>query len=139
MRNDKVCAHLQYSMCKALGIEMTDEWYTHTHTHTHKPVCEHEDVTVIWNQGVTVSASRPDIVIKNIKQKPAHSNVRQKKAEKKLKYKSLGIEIQRMWNMKCTIVLVIPVATGMLTKGFKKNMEDVTGKHPIDSLQKQQY
>jgi hypothetical protein len=31
--HDKVCAHLHYSICKALDNEMTDEWYTHTHTH----------------------------------------------------------------------------------------------------------
>jgi len=37
---------------------------------------------------------------------PAYRNVVQKEAEKKLKYNSLCIEIQRMWNMKlydCTI------------------------------------
>jgi hypothetical protein len=48
MRHNKVGAHLHYSICKALGIETTDKWYTHTT----KPVCEHEDVTVLWNQGV---------------------------------------------------------------------------------------
>jgi hypothetical protein len=35
MRHDKVCAHLHYLICKALGIETKDKWYTHTHTHTH--------------------------------------------------------------------------------------------------------
>ena len=30
MRHDKVCTHLHYSICKALGIETTDKWYTHT-------------------------------------------------------------------------------------------------------------
>jgi len=30
-----------------------------------------------------------------------------KEVEKKLKYKSLCVEIQRMWNLKCTIVPVI--------------------------------
>jgi hypothetical protein len=30
MRHDKVCAHLHYSICKALGIEMTHKWYTQT-------------------------------------------------------------------------------------------------------------
>jgi len=26
MRHDKVCTHLHYSICKALGIETTDKW-----------------------------------------------------------------------------------------------------------------
>ena len=73
-----------------------------------------------WNQAVhtdrEVTANRPDIIIKNKKEKtctlidvaiPADRNVVQKEAEKKLKYKSLCIEIQRMWNMKCSIIPVI--------------------------------
>jgi len=32
MRHDKVCTHLYYSICKALGIETTDKWYTHVQT-----------------------------------------------------------------------------------------------------------
>jgi hypothetical protein len=28
--------------------------YKHTNTHTHKPVCEHEDFTVIWNLNARV-------------------------------------------------------------------------------------
>ena len=99
----KICTHLHYSICKALGIETTNKWYTHMP----KPVCEVGDVTVLWNQAVhtdrEVTANRPDIIIKNNKEKtctlidvaiPADRNVVQKEAEKKLKYKSLCIEIQ---------------------------------------------
>ena len=59
----------------------------------------------MWNQAVQrdreVTANRPDIIIKNTKEKtrtpidvaiPADRNVVQKEAEKKLKYKSLCIE-----------------------------------------------
>jgi len=52
----------------------------------------------------------------------------QKVAEKRLKYKSLCIEMQQMWNMKC---MMIPVIIG-----FKKNLEAIPGKHSVDSLQK---
>jgi hypothetical protein len=58
-------------------------------------------ITVLWNQAVNkdreVKANRPDIIIKNKKEKtckmidvaiPADRNVVQKEAEKKLKYKS---------------------------------------------------
>ena len=88
---------------------------------------EEGDVTVLWNQEVhtdrEVAANRPDIIIKNKKEKtctlidvaiPADRNVVQKEAEKKLKYKSLYIEIQRMWNLKCTIIPIITGATGIV-------------------------
>ena len=59
-----------------------------------------------------------------------------KGSEKKLKYKILGIEIQRIWNLKCTIVPVITGATGIVTRSLRKNLEDIPGKHSMDSLQK---
>jgi len=90
---------------------------------------EEGDVTVLWNQAVhtdrEVTANRPDIIIKNKKRENMHTDrcgntCRQKccakEAEKKFKYKSLCIEIQQMWNLKCTIVPVIIGATGILTR-----------------------
>jgi hypothetical protein len=65
-----------------------------------------------------------------------HIDVVQKEAEKKLKYKSLCIDMQRMWNLKCTIVPVIIGATGIVTRSLRENLETVPGKHSIDSLQK---
>jgi len=56
---------------------------------------------------------------------PADRNVVQKEAKKKLKYKSLGIEIQRMWNLKRTIVPVITGATGIIMRSLRKNLEDI--------------
>ena len=60
-----------------------------------KPVCEKGDVTVLWNQAVhvdrEVTANRPDVIIKNKKEKkctlidvaiPADRNVVQKEAER---------------------------------------------------------
>ena len=64
------------SLC--CGIKQYTQTHTHTHTHTE------------------VTANRPDIIIKNKKEKtctlidvaiPADRNVVQKEAEKKLKYK----------------------------------------------------
>jgi hypothetical protein len=87
----------------------------------------------------------PDIIIKNNKGKtctlidvaiPADRNVVQKEAEKKLKYKNLCIEIQRMCNLKCMIIPVIIGATGVVTRSLRKNLEAVPGKDSIDSLQK---
>jgi len=67
---------------------------------------------------------------------PADRNVVQNEAEKKLKYKSLCIEIQRICNLKCMIIPVIIGATGKVTRSLRRNLEAVPGKHSIDSLQK---
>jgi len=85
-------------------------------------VYEEGGIIVLWNQAVYTNreftANRPDIIIKNKKEKkctlldvaiPADRNVVQKEAEKKLKYKSLCIEIKRLWNLKC---MVVPGETG---------------------------
>ena len=113
-----------------------------------KPVCEEGDVTVLWNQAVHTdrefTAYRSDIIIKNKKEKTstiidvaiiADRNAVQKEAEKNLKYKSLCVEIQRMWNLKCTIVPVIIGAIGIVTRSLRKNLEVIPGNHSIDSLQ----
>jgi hypothetical protein len=54
---------------KILGTETTENWYSHIP----KSVCEHEDVTVLWNQGVKtdreVLANRSATEIKNKKDK----------------------------------------------------------------------
>jgi uncharacterized protein (DUF1499 family) len=78
----------------------------------------------LWNQAIQtdrqVLENRPDIIIKNMKDKicllidvaiPSDRNVIQMESEKKLKYKNLSIEIQRMWNMKCFAIPVIIGAT----------------------------
>jgi hypothetical protein len=111
-------------------------------------VYEERDVTVLWNHAVytdrEVTANRLDITMKDKKEEsctlidvaiPADRNVVQKEAEKKLKYKNLGIEIQRMWNLECTVIPVIIGATGVVTGSLREHLEAVSGKHLIDSLQ----
>jgi hypothetical protein len=87
-------------------------------------------------------ANRPDIIIKNKKDKtcllidvaiPSDKNVMQKEAENKLKYKNLSIEIQRMWNMQCFVIPVIIGATGIVSKSLQKYLETIPGQHSIDS------
>jgi hypothetical protein len=67
---------------------------------------------------------------------PSDRNVTHKEAEKKLKYKNLCIEIQRMWNMKCSVMSVVIGAIGTVIRGLRKYLEEIPGKHYIDSLKK---
>ena len=63
-------------------------------------------------------------------------NVITKEAEKIPKYKDLTIEIQRMWNVKTKVIPVITVATGTISKSFRKYVSNIPGKHKVKELQK---
>jgi hypothetical protein len=65
----------------------------------------------------------------------AARNVMQKGAENKVKYHSLCIKIERIWNMKCMIIPVIIGATRIVTKGLKKNLQAMPEKLSLGSLQ----
>jgi hypothetical protein len=67
---------------------------------------------------------------------PAGGNVMQKEVEKKLKYKRLCIEIQRVWNIKCVTIPAVTGATGIVTKALEKHLEAIPGKHSVYSPQK---
>jgi len=62
-------------------------------------------------------------------------NVIKKKAEKILKYKDLTIEIQSMWNVKAKVIPVIIGANGTISKSFRKDTSNITGKHEVKELQ----
>jgi hypothetical protein len=67
---------------------------------------------------------------------PGDRNVIKKEAEKILKYKYLTTEIQRMWNVKIRVILVIIGTTGTISKSFRKYVSTVPGNHDIRELQK---
>ena len=113
------------------------------------PVCEKGDVTVLWNEAVhtdrEVTANRPVIRIKNKKEKTcelvdvairADINVLQKETEKKLKYKSLCIEIKRIMEPEMYDCTSNNWSYWNSNERLKENLKAVPGKHSIDSLQK---
>ena len=59
-----------------------------------------------------------------------------KEAENILKYKDLTIEIQRMWNVKTTVIPVIIGATGTISQVFRKYVRNIPGNHEVKELQK---
>jgi hypothetical protein len=65
-----------------------------------------------------------------------HRNVIKKEAEKILYYKYLTIEIQRMWNIKTSVIPIRIGATGTISKSFRKYVSSNPGKHEVRELQK---
>lgn len=144
-RHDAVGSHLHWNICKHYNIDTCEKWYEHKPD----PVTESADVTIIWNTQIQtdrcVPANKPDIIIKNKKEKtciiidvaiPSDYNIVQKEAEKRTKYKNLAIETQRMWGMKTRVVPIIIGATGTISKSAAKAISEIPGRHNLSALQK---
>jgi hypothetical protein len=143
-----VCAQLHFNICKETGIKLNKK---HRYEHVPKSVetSQGGKVTILWNQQVqtdrTIPNNKPDITILDNEKRtcmlidvaiPGDRNVIKKKAEKISKYKDLAIEIQRMWNVKTSVIPVVIEATGTISKSFKKYMSNIPGNHEVKELQK---
>ena len=100
-------AHMHRKICKEFGIEVKERWYEHEP----KTVIENDSVTILWEMSLhtdrTIAANRPDIVLKNKKDKtcllihmtiPLDTSTSVKTTEKLTKHKDLEIEVDRMWH-----------------------------------------
>ena len=86
---------------------MKERWYEHEP----KTVTENDSVTILWEMSLhtdrTIAAYRPDIVLKNKKDKtcllihmtiPLDTSTSVKTTEKLTNHKDLEIEVERMWH-----------------------------------------
>ena len=87
---------MYWKICKEFGIEVKEGWYEHEP----KTVTENDNVTILWDMPIhtdrATAANRPDIVLKNKKNKtcllidmtiPLDTNTSVKTTEKLSKYK----------------------------------------------------
>jgi hypothetical protein len=60
----------------------------------------------------------------------------QERSREGFKNKDLILEIQRMWNVKAKLMLVVIWATGTISKALRKYLSNMPGKHKIKEIQK---
>lgn len=144
-RHNNVCKALHFSISKYYECPLqTEKWYEHKPLHVTKS--KDGKVTLLYDQQIitdrSIQANRPDLVLKTERlvyiidvSIPADPNIIKKEAEKQLKYKSLMIEIQRMWNAKTVIIPVVIGVTGFVTKSFREHLQQIPGVHSPNHLQ----
>ena len=56
---------------------------------------------------------------------PANHRVNLKECEKSVKYIDLAKELKKLWNIKLTIMPIVIVALGTVTKGLLQRLDDL--------------
>ena len=136
---------MHWAICKESGIEVKERWYEHEP----KTVTWNDSVTILWDMPIhtdrTIAAKRPDIVLKNKKDKicllidmtvSLDTNTSVKATQKFTKYKELEIEVERMWGLKTTTVPVVMGALGTIKKDMENCSNKIPGNINIHELQK---
>ena len=112
-------------------------WYEHKS----EPAVETDSATILWDFAIhtdrKIGANKPDNTIKDHKNNsclliglmfPMDKNLSSGEFGKILKYKYLEIEIERMWDLKPTLIPVVVGAPGTLKKGTDKYLHQIPGK-----------
>ena len=144
-RHNRIAAYIHWKICKHYNIKVTDKYYEHEP----KTVTENNEATILWDMPIQtdreIKANRPDIVVKDRKQRtcqlieisvPTERNTSIKTTEKLSKYKDLEIEIEKMWGMNTTTIPVVLGALGLVKKGMEKYISKIPGNISIQEAQK---
>ena len=67
---------------------------------------------------------------------PMDINISVKEFEKLLKYKDLQIEVERMWQLKSSIIPIVVGALRLVKKGTGKHLEKIPGKKNLEKIKK---
>ena len=123
----------------------TEKWYEHTP----QPVIESAEVANLWDFTIhtdrKIDANRPDIIIKDHREKrcimldaavPADKNISLKEFQKLSKCKDLEIEVTKMWKLNTKTIAVVIGALGMIKKGTQNFIDQIPGKPSPQEMQK---
>ena len=116
--------------------------------HNQSSVQENDSHKLLWDFDIQtdhlISARRPDLIIINKKKRIckivdfavlADHRIKLKECEKKDKYLDLARELKKLWNMKVTIIPIVIGASGTVTKGLLKGLEDLEIRGRVETIQ----
>ena len=116
--------------------------------HNPAPVTENDTHKLLWDfnikTGHLILARRPNLIIINKKKRIckivdfdvlADHRIKLKECEKKDKYLKLARELKKLWNMKVTIIPIVLVLFGTLTKELLKGLEDLEVRRRVETIQ----
>ena len=103
---------------------------------------------LLWNFDIQtdhlISTRRPDLIVINNNNNnkkvvdfalSANHRIKLKESEKKDKFLDLARELQKLWNMKVTIIPIVIGAYGTVTKGLLKGLQYLEIRGRVDIIQ----
>ena len=142
-RHNNGASIVHRSICQSFQLPV------HSKRWLHKPdtVCQNEDAKILWDMDIqtdrVIPARRPDIIVMDQKRReaviidiaePSDRKCQEREQDKIEKYQDLRLEIQKLWNVKATVVPVVIGALGSHSPHLSQYLEKIPGCHDIAKL-----
>ena len=142
-RHDWVGKMIYWEMCKKIKFEHTNKWYMHILASVLENDTWHANGSPNFGQKTRPYNNQQKKKKKKKKRTckivdfavPADHKIKLKESEKKGKYLDLSRELEKLWNMKVTIIPIVIGAFGRVTKGLLRGLEDLEGGRRVETIQ----
>ena len=137
-RHNKVCSYIHWTICQAHNIKTEEVW-----KHQPEPVTANEEITIFYDKPIPTGrfienkAIKPDIVIRNIKNKsaliidisvPNDFGINRAEREKITKYQDLKHALKDEWELEeIEVIPIIIGATGLMKDNLQKYLDSIPG------------
>ena len=121
-RHDNLGKIVHWKLARKCNFEAGDKWYEHEP----ESVSENKDCRILWDYSIhtdhVIEARRPNLVVVDKKERSCKiidfavrgdSRIEEKEKDKIEEYQELGRELQKIWNVKVKIILLVVGSLGL--------------------------
>ena len=132
--NDSLGKMVYRKLVRKCNFEAGDKWYEHES----ESVLENEDYKILWDFSIqtdhAIEARRTDLVVVDKERSckiidfavPGDSRIdEEKKKDKTDKYQDLGMQLQKIWNVKVKIIPLVVGSLGAIPKEFGNGLKQI--------------
>ena len=144
-RHSKLGKKVHWLLCKKFEIECEDKWFSHQP----EPVLENDKCKILWDFAIQtdkeIEHRRPDIVVIDKEKReckiidiavPGDQNIKVKELEKISKYQDLRLQVQKLRDIKATVILIVVGAFGTVSEELENHLKSIGIPIVISCLQK---
>ena len=136
---------VHWLLCKKFEIECEDKWFSHQP----EPVLENDKCKILWDFAIQtdkeIEHRNPDIVVIDKEKReckiidielPGNQNIKVKELEKITKFQDLRLQVQKLWNVKATVIPIVVGALGTVSEELENHLKTIGIPIVISCLQK---
>ena len=133
-RHNKHGRKVNWVLCKKFEIECEDKWFSHQP----EPVLENDKCKILWDFAIQTDKEmehrRPDVIVSDKEKRECKiidlavsgdQNIKVKELKKIAKYQDLRSQVQKLWDVKATVIPIVVGALGTVNEELENHLKNI--------------